>query len=194
MASAIDIINLALSHLGETPNVSSIEPPEGSAHAEVCARFYPIARDVALEMRNWSFAMKHVALAEVTNTSASWRFKYQLPTDCIRAIGVQMPGDISQDIYSDDFMIEQQFLFTNAPVATLRYLFRLTDTTRYPPLFVNAITWLLASYLAGPIAKSTELKTWCMQTFSNELSLAAESVANAGKITDTYQPDWIRGR
>ena len=56
MASEVDICNLALSHLGDTATIASLDPPEGSAQAEHCARFYPIARDSLLEMHAWGFA------------------------------------------------------------------------------------------------------------------------------------------
>ena len=66
MASEVDICNLALGHLGDNATVSSISPPEGSAQAEHCARFYPLARDALLEMGYWNFAMRRVALAQLT--------------------------------------------------------------------------------------------------------------------------------
>lgn len=50
MASEVDICNLALARLGDNATVASIDPPEGSAQAEHCARFYAIARDSLLEM------------------------------------------------------------------------------------------------------------------------------------------------
>ena len=63
MASEVEICNLALSHLGDTATVASSDPPEGSAQAEHCARFYPIARDALLEMQNWKFATRRATLA-----------------------------------------------------------------------------------------------------------------------------------
>ena len=48
MPSEVDICNLALGHLGDSATVATIDPPEGSAQAEHCARFYPIARDARL--------------------------------------------------------------------------------------------------------------------------------------------------
>ena len=45
MASVADICNMALGHLGDSATVASIDPPEGSAQAEHCARFYPMVRD-----------------------------------------------------------------------------------------------------------------------------------------------------
>lgn len=191
MASAIDICNLALAHLGEEPNVSSIDPPEGSAHAEKCKRFYPIARDVALEMRNWSFAMARVALAELTNDSAAWAYKYSLPADCLRAVSVLSEGVTDENQGSEDYVIEGQYLYTNAPEATLRYLFKITDTTKFSPLFVNAVSWLLASYLAGAVCEDKSVKNWCMEMFDRELSAGAQSVANASQTTNNYTASWI---
>ena len=69
MASEVDICNLALAHLGDSATVASINPPEGSAQAEMCQRFYPIARDSLLEMHNWGFATRRKALAQLNNTS-----------------------------------------------------------------------------------------------------------------------------
>ena len=43
MSSVVDICNIALSRLGDRATVTSIDPPEGSAQADHCRRFYPIA-------------------------------------------------------------------------------------------------------------------------------------------------------
>ena len=69
MSSVIDICNLALSHLGDTATVASIDPPEGSAQAEHCSRFYPVARDAMLELFNWKFATRRATLALLTADS-----------------------------------------------------------------------------------------------------------------------------
>lgn len=209
MASVIDICNLALAHLGEIPNISSIDPPEGSAHAEKCERFYPIARDVALEMRNWPFAMRRVLLAQVENTNGAWPFKYALPSDCIRPVSVSRPGVGTpvlfgaiypeQPVYggkpnTEDFTVEDGHLFTRVEDAELLYLRRVTDTVKFPPLFVNAVAWLLASYLAGAITRDMDIKQWCYQMFEQELALSAQSAANASQTTNHHTPDWIRNR
>ena len=175
MASVVDICNLALAHLGEIPNISSIDPPEGSAHAEKCERFYPLARDTALEMRNWSFALKRVVLAQVENDHPSWQFKYALPADCIRPISVAQPGthvEVFAAIYPDrpqplgrpavdDFAVEGAFIYTSREDVELLYLRRISDTTKFPPLFVSAVAWLLAS---APIRSPTVPKATTKHT------------------------------
>lgn len=207
MASPIDICNLALAHLGEIPNISSIDPPEGSAHAEKCERFYPIARDAALEMRNWSFALKRVDLAQLTNDSHQWGFKYALPSDIIRPVAIPtrgigfnttfMPWErVGQGMLnSADFITEGNALFTSTEDAELLYLYRLTDTTKFTPLFVNSVAWLLASYLAGAITRDMDIKQWCYQMFERELGLSAQSMANGSQTTNQpHVPSWISSR
>lgn len=196
MASAIDICNLALAHLGEDPTVSSINPPEGSAHSESCARFYPIARDVALEEINWPFAMKRAVLAQQLDapTIESWLFAYALPADCAKAVAVLQPGVIDEEQNCDDFVIEGSYLYTNAPDATLRYTQRLTDTTKFPPKLVEAISWLLGSYLAGAICDDKNVKTWCYENYRQRIGDSAQSQANQSKTGDHYIPTWIRNR
>lgn len=182
MASEVDICNLALGHLGDNATVSSISPPEGSAQAEHCSRFYPIARDALLEMHYWNFTMRRVNLAEVTNSWPEWKHAYALPADSINIIAV-MPPEAYND-YSTKFVptdtpgfahnyspmiaagryVPQPFsvetmadgshvLYTDQEKAMLRYTAYVTDTTLYSPLFVMTLSWQLAAMLAGPIIK-----------------------------------------
>ena len=85
MASEVDICNLALGHLGDNATVASLEPPEGSAQAEHCARFYPIARDALQEMHPWNFCTKRIALALIDGVSYSqWKYVYAEPSGVIQ--------------------------------------------------------------------------------------------------------------
>lgn len=182
MASAVDICNLALAHLGDNATVSSIDPPEGSAQAEHCARFYLIARDSLLEMHTWNFSMRRVALAQVTQTWPEWVYAYALPSNIINVLSV-LPEDASDDyaarfVPSDTpvfahnyspviaagryvpqpYTIETQtdgtqILYTNMENAVLRYTFHVDDPAQFSPLFTITLSWYLASMLAGPIIK-----------------------------------------
>ena len=88
MASEVEICNLALAHLGDEATVASIDPPEGSAQAEHCARFYPIARDGLLQMHPWNFASRRVSLASVTMPYTMWKYAYACPGDMMVAVAV----------------------------------------------------------------------------------------------------------
>src|SRR5512135_2814386 len=107
MASDVDICNLALAQLGDAAAVQSINPPDQSAQAAHCARFYPVARDALLEMHTWGFATLRVALAQVSNPFPQWQYAYAAPSDAINylevldpnalddySVGVQMAGTV----------------------------------------------------------------------------------------------------
>lgn len=228
MASVVDICNLALAHLGDEATVSSIDPPEGSAQAEHCARFYPIARDTALEAHEWNFATTRSVLALVGSAWPSWSFCYEVPTNCIKAIGVLPPGALddysvglpgagSSDflgypgatlvphgaVYTpQDYAIEtdennRRLLYTNQKNAVLRYTQRVTDTTRFPPLFVDSLSRLLASYLAGPVVKGTEgvsVAQAQLQAYRVVIAQATVSDSNQRQIRPAHNVPWISGR
>lgn len=161
MASSIDICNLALSHLGDEATVSSIDPPEGSAQADHCAAFYPIARNNVLASHAWSCATKRETLALLSLTPPdAFVYAYSVPSTCLRALRVMLPGD-TDDSNGQEFEIEAQsdgtlVLYTNAADASLVYIAGITDTTRFTPGMVTAIARLLAAYVAGPLIKGSE--------------------------------------
>lgn len=207
MASEVEICNLALSHLGDSATVASIDPPEGSAQAEHCARFYSQARDTLLEMHSWGFASRRVKLAELEEVWPQWAFAYARPADCVTALAV-LPYDAAGDYQNgmanlpQDFTCEidsfgQQTILTNQPDAMLRYVSRMTDTTRYPMLFTMALSHMLASMLAGPLIKGT-----AGITISQSQSALATQYARLAVQQDVGQQSvginhsvgWIAGR
>jgi hypothetical protein len=223
MSSEVDICNLALAHLGDTATIASINPPEGSAQAEHCSRFYPIARDSLLEMHPWGFATKRVTLALLTITLSEWNYVYQLPNGVINLIAVLPPGN------SDDYSVKAtypsqygynpeiipaagyyvpqpyqyetiddvQVIMTDQKDAVLRYTAIVTDTTRFSPLFVTTLSWYLASMLAGPVIKgdagAAEGKR-CLQMFQAHLVEATASDAVQRNIKPNQIVSWISGR
>lgn len=219
MASVVDICNLALAHLGDNATVASIEPPEGSAQAEHCARYYPIARDSLLTMHAWSFAMKRAALAAVSNPWPMWKYSYALPADCSTALAVLPPEAL--DDYStrftpamaptwyyaptiaagtympQSFTVEGGVLYTNQENAVLRYLSLVTDTTRFPPLFVLALSWHLASMLAGPLVKgdvgAAEARR-CASMMAVYLGQAKDNDSLERQVKPEHVVGWVAGR
>lgn len=224
MASVIDICNLALGRIGQQANVSSIVPSDGSAAADFCASWYPIARDAMLEMHSWGFATRRANLALLDGAAPNgWMFAYAVPTDAIKVIDVKLPtvnpgGEFNTDLWwrnrAPEFSVlnlvdnqNQQFvveslddgtmaIYTNVQDAIAIYTARVTDTTKFPPLFVNALAWLLASYLAGPITKDATIIRSTYESFTVEGGKAMASDSNARRLnpyTD-FTPDGIRAR
>lgn len=214
MASDVDICNLALANLGHIKaNITSIDPPDSSVEAGLCARFYPIARAAAIEAAAWTFARGRSSLVETTNTSTTWTYAYVLPSDNLRALRV-LPS-VSANIFiascdpdqvyslvpnegdSAPFEIEGTTLYTNEPDAVLFYLRDVTDTTLFSPTFVVGLSQLLSWFIAGPIIKGekgAKVAGDMQQLGYATLSRASVYDARASSPAGEYVPAHIRAR
>ena len=202
MSSEVDICNLALSYLGDTANISSLD--EGSVQAELCRRFYPMARDMLLEKHPWSFAVTREPLALLAERVGGWRYAYSAPNKMLQALAILRDGwwggrDTSSDI---PFLIEStitggRIICTNQQHAILRYIWAVDDPVRFPPLFTIALAWLLASKLAGPIYKGSEgirVGQSCLAVFAQSYSEAMKGDANQGLMPVLHMPPWMEAR
>jgi hypothetical protein len=216
MASETDICNLALARLGDDATVSNLHPPEGSAQAQHCARFYPMARDAMLELHPWSFATKRVSLAKLYDGTPDWRYVYMCPNDVlyVQAIRGQsaydtngMPidgksGAAGSDYHNQNYVREldakgQNVILSNEDNAVMIYTARITETVRFPPLFVESLSWLLASHLAGPLIKGDAgagASKSAYQAHRVLLSQAVASDANQRRIETPHHVGWMDSR
>lgn len=199
MASDIDICNLALSHLGDIANISDLN--EGSSQADHCRNFYPIARDLCMEMNAWDFATRRAVLALLSDAPASsWTYAYALPASCLRVLAVLDTNFDERNTLP--YIIESQddgsrVLYTNQVSATIRYTAKVTDTTQFPPLLLDTLGWLLASYLAGPILKGQEgiaAGRAAYTTFTGQMAHAQSSNANQQQDPPRHVPGSIAAR
>lgn len=202
MPSAVQICNMALSHIGSEARVASISPPDGSVEAGYCATFYDPARTEMLEPGSWAFSLRRAQLAEIANPSSVWAFAYAKPADCQRALRILRPlagaTVFNQDevaLQADDrgsapFDVEGEVILTNEPEAVLVYVRDVTDTTRFPASFASALSFLLAGYLAGPIIKGNEgtrVGDAMRQRAQTAAAIAATTSANASSTVDMPQ-------
>lgn len=226
MPSVVDICNIALAHLGDDATIASIDPPEGSIQAEHCKRFYPVARDALLQMHAWSFASRRITLAEVTMPYTMWLYAYACPSDMMTAVAVLPPeaeNDYAVRPYPADlngyglngpqipnagaytpqsYVIEtdtlgNKVIYTNQENALLRYQALVSDPTKFDPLFVMALTWQLASFLAGPVIKGSEGSNQAMQCqkmMVAYLQQARSSDASQRDVKPEHITSWMSGR
>lgn len=220
MATDVDICNLAVAHLGDEATIASIDPPEGSAQAEHCARFYPMARDTLLESHTWGFATRRAALALLSSSTAQWNYTYQAPAQVLNILAV-LPVDASDDYSSaplivsgsnpivtgagyvpQAFVLESladgtEIILTDLADAWVRYTVRVTDAAKFPPLVVDCLSWLLASMIAGPLIKGdtgAAAGRTCFQTYRMRLAEAIASDANDRQLRPVHAVPWLAGR
>mgnify|MGYP005851366083 CR=1 FL=1 len=228
MASEVEICNLALANLGDRADLASISPPEqNSRQAELCARYYPIARDVVLAGHSWSFNLKRATVAQLAEPPlAGWLYQFAVPADALHILSVlpeNSPTDLnlhrgvspagvrsSASSYAPPlagyatqaFTVElgpnnQRVILTNYPNPVVRYRARVLDASLFTPECVVALSWLLASYLAGPLIKGKEgaqMAQNCQQFYAAFISRAIARDAGQAQAGVYTSPSAIRSR
>jgi len=153
----VDIVNSALTKLGETRIVSL---DESTGKADNAKARYASIRDLLLRSHTWSFARQRKKLAQSARTPAfEFDHQYPVPADFIRLIGVT--GD---DAGSSEPEYEMAYDATDGRVILtdwdeiwLQYIAQVTDTTRMPIDFREALAYALAADLAPRITNSNTL-------------------------------------
>lgn len=141
----LDICNLALSRLGESP-ITAIDP-NGSLPARMCyMHYHPVRREVLCAHR-WSFATVSTTLqsAEEGTGDDTHQLRHSLPSDCLRVLGVN----------SRSWTLRGRAVYCSAPTIRLLYIADVEDTGLFEPLFVEALVLRLAWKLCIPLINST---------------------------------------
>lgn len=189
MATDVDICNLALGHLGNSTSVRNISPPDNSEEARRCAAYYPQARDVALAWTDWTFAKRIDDLTPLENPVKAWTFRYKAPNLWLNPIAVYVTGfDVPQAFEMGSHDTDGIVVHTNADDAQMEYIKKITDVNKFSPLFFDALTYLLGSYLAGPLTNKAQKVKDLRLEFERRAGppvTAAMRDANSGQ---NYQP------
>lgn len=154
MMKTLDICNRALSKLGQR-HITALGKSQDPISMQ-CSLLYHPARKETLSACRWSFAVKAdtiIALPEVKGVDVlppPFKRQFPLPTRCLRVLDVPLsrwslmgrrlvaPGDID--------------------ALVITYIDDVEDTTRFDPLFVDALVCRLAEKLALPVTGSHSLR------------------------------------
>lgn len=155
MASEVDIYNAALIKLGDENTISALG--QDGREGEVGELIYPQIRDRLLMAHPWNFAIKRSTLIKDT-TSPAFEFtsQYHLPADFLR--GVKLYNS------AERWKIEGDRLLTDASPVNFVYIAKITDTGKYPPLFTEALSSIIAAEIAEVITGSSDKAQLLMQS------------------------------
>lgn len=132
--------------------------------------------------------------------SPFWTYAYKVPADFYGVIDVREPSfsEVWQQPATQNYAFEGGVLYSNLQGAVLVYTSSAaTNTAFFPPLFVEALAVLLASYLAGPILKGdvgVAAQQKLLGLFGSALKMATESDAQYRKVRPVYVPAGIAAR
>lgn len=198
MASETDIVNVAMTLLGESRIMSMSDNAKPAREAKA---IFEITRDALLAGYTWSFAKTRVQLSALANAPLfDYQYKYQLPADCLRIVAVgQYHVGLDMSDYrgktTREFEIEGRELLTNltAPL-NLRYIKRTTDTTLFAACFTKAFAAKIAADLAEPLTQSETKRARATAEFDKEISLAIRSGAIELAPDKLASDEWLVSR
>jgi hypothetical protein len=165
MADSIEAIcNLGLLVIGVTRGIDSID--DGSEEADVCKAIYEQDRDEVLSAFAWPFATAHVRPAPIDSTTlalggvpSGWLYAFAMPADALRvrsiftALGA-LPEGSSTFVPEYDPLLQEQIILSNYDAPDFLITFRVTDVTKFPPLFVRALAGRMAEDLVLGLKKT----------------------------------------
>jgi hypothetical protein len=191
MASEVDICNLALAHIGDPAEITSIAPPDGSTQAALCKKFYPIARDECLSDRDWGFARRRILMSKLSATAPSgWSFWFTVPATFLVARSVVAEDyDTPTEYKVESHSTHGTVILAEVDPAELWYTASIEDSSKFPAAFVTALSWLLASYLAFPITRAVNVKEITAKFYIEMLGKAAIVDANQQNLAGINKPD-----
>lgn len=203
MRSVVDVYNTALGRLGGNQFERMNTPEEEGPMAALCRTFYPHVLDMALAYSEWAFARHKVALALKADDTPNpdYPYRYKLPTDCIRPVGVMAQGQgvggwdscCHEYDFEYPYIIDGLDVLTTVSPAVLTYVRRVADPVSWPPLFADAVAYGLAAELATAYVNDTRRQQMFEELMQRKLGEASAVELNSQNRKRKPSP-WILAR
>jgi len=200
MASQVQIGKLALQHIGDRYDISSLD--EATVEAEQVNLLFNDTRDWLLRQHPWNFAKKYASPAELTGSGTTavpgnWERMYLYPVDCVKMGGIVNP--LGDDQPAIKFEVarnsdSKRVVLCNVEEAEIWYTARIEDPTDFDPEFTMAFSYALAAKMAMPLTGERSIANDLMVEARNHISSAWETDANEGVEESAPDADWIRAR
>lgn len=182
----IEIINLALSHIG-AQNIDSLS--EGTNESKAANLYYNPVRRMVLQKYPWNFATKTSRLALVDSQPVNFTYAYALPTDCVKVINITPNTEAYfADGNKNPFLIQGNNLLCDLDEVYLTYIYDVVDTNLFDDSFVDAFSHLLASRMAMRITGDRDLQVTELSIYDGLVSEAGSLNVNESKETKEINP------
>lgn len=176
MASEVDICNKALISLGAA-QILSLDDPQ--TEAILCKQLYADLRDAVLQAHDWSWAIERVNLPK-SGTDPTFRYanNYPLPA---RVLYVMEVNKIERNDPTRDWQVENDNIVTDDANCSAKLLRQITDTSKFSPLFVQALQARLAADMAIPLTSNGKLEEAKWSLYRSKIMEASSRDGQQGK-------------
>ena len=155
--SETKICNMSLSDIG-SKRINNFETDD-SEEAIKCRLHYEPTRDALIRSHWWRFARARKTLSQdvADPDTDEWDNQFILPNDFLRFRSIEEEAGYTSR--SRRHAIEGDRFLTNFSTVNMRYIRRVTDVTKFDPLFVQMLVLQLDLKLITGLAKTdTKLK------------------------------------
>jgi hypothetical protein len=194
--STISICNQALGWLGANSILSLTDSVQ---EAQLCKENFDELRDVVLEEREWTFAVRRLKLTPlVLKPVYGYAEQFLLPSDVIRVLNVpasrgQFGGlpflnggagaDTQEGLF--DWRVETidagRVILANLDAIRVRVIWRVINEKLWSPMFTQALAARLAADLAMPLTNSRVMQKDMWSLYDSKLRAAATMDGMQGK-------------
>ena len=179
MPTKVDICNIALSRLNTNPIQALGESTQAGYE---CNLHYDRALKATLRAYPWNFCTFTQSLGLLPDTYTGWTYAYQYPSDCLKALNIE-PESVALTKDSEKIEFEVRLnkdktgrvILTDEEDAVLRYIAFIDDPNRYDDIFIDAMSWKLASELVPALRGDLNLQVQYINRFQ-AIVLQAQSV------------------
>lgn len=214
--SEVEICNIAIARCGSDSTIASLG--EQSKEGRLCQRFYALARDLVLEKVVWPGFVRIVALAPLSDDEAllpDWGYEYALPANAanvgavipsgeIGAVsaslsdccGPWLPGRFGRYAFRKALSSDgtRQAILSNVEDAYAVYSVKVTDTTMFSTMMVDAIADRLAMEIAMPLTADPRWARLAADRFQLSFPDAAMREFEQERHAPDADPPSIRAR
>lgn len=188
MASKISICNIALTMLGQSRSILSLD--EDSKAARTFSALWDSTLEEVLRGHPWNFATKRIVCpALLTAPAFGYDFTYQLPSDCVRVLLV---GEGDSDTV--DYEIEGRTIVTDEAPCKLKYTARVTDTGLFDSIFTVILAARLAFYAAYAITAQPGASGAMQNIYKDAMSGGTAVDGQEASPKQVQANTWVRAR
>lgn len=184
--SQISIINNALQLLGCNRLTSMTD---NTPEAKAASNTYNDSLKTILSECCWSFASKRVSLNKIANKTPEWtkdgkNTYFQLPSDFVEVFEVSDENALWE--------IEGESILANVSELGIKYVYFLTDASKYSASFVDAFIYKLASDMCYELTNSGQMTDELLKLYRSEFLPLAKSKNARQKSSPKIKDDaWI---
>ena len=187
MSTKLEVINVALTNLKATPNVTEADD---TVEGRKVTAIYDVVLRSMLRSFPWSFAKKEVALVISTTVSAvldDYTYVFDLPSDFVRLLKTSVEPTYSHKI-------KARCLFSNSDAIDIEYIYFNDDPTTYDDTFIEAFAAKLAAELCYAITSDKKLVEIKWAEFTKKFNIAKSANGQEQTPDVPTADEWLNSR